>query len=400
MSRPKIPILTAEELEALRARSDQALGLPGRAYFSRHFYEAERRELFAAGWMGVGFASDLPNVGDAQAISIAGWELLLVRSHDGAVRCFHNICRHRGTKVVEGKCSSQELRCPYHGWSYDLDGSVLSAPSIAGERNGECSRIRKDDLALVPVSCGQWFDVIFVNIDDQALPMREHLRPAIARIQASFDLSEACPASCGSNGTFNYEANWKIVLEGAIEDYHLPAIHSAFAHGDDYVIEDGGNVYAGFSSRSGAQDAARRFEVESDGLQLPMTKRMFESGIVESTVLFIFPNTVLSCGPYWISTSLVKPTGPESAEYVTKTQFLGEAAHDRYAALREKDTAYWNEVFGEDEPIWESIQALSWQRDELGLATHFSPHWERGLHLFQLYVADKLTPKAAAVQPT
>jgi len=387
---PSDTLLTAEEVKALRTRTDHALGLPGRAYFSPEFYEAERRRLFAAGWMGVGFGSDLPNSGDAKAVSIAGWELLLVRGADGSIRCFHNVCRHRGMKVVDGECTGRTLRCPYHSWTYSLEGKLLSTPAIAGVRRNEAPGIERELLGLAQVRCEQWFDVCFVNIDGQALPLADHLRPVTSRIERSFELTDVKPASGGRSGKFAYAANWKIVLEGSIEDYHLPFVHRAFSHSADYSVEDGGNVYAGFSSRRSVAEAARRYEVEADGVRLPMMPRMQQSGTAEALVLFIFPNTVLSCGPYSVSTSLIVPTGPESVEYVAKTQFVAEGNSDRYAALRQKTAEYWNEVFAEDQPIWETVQRLVRQRDELGLATRFSPHWERGLHLFQLYVADKL----------
>jgi choline monooxygenase len=391
MRQSRIPILTPEEVQALRAPSDSALGLPGRAYFSREFYEAERRKIFAAGWMGVGFASELPEVGDAKAVTIAGWELLLVRASDRSIKCFHNICRHRGMKVVDGKCSTRALRCPYHSWTYGLDGKLLTTPAVAGIRRNESPGLNKEALGLLPVRCEQWFDVVFVNLDEQALPLMEHLKSVISRVERSFDLSLVLPAPGGRSGKFSYAANWKVILEGSIEDYHLPFVHRAFDHSADYSTEDGGSVYAGFSSRRTVEDAIRRYQTKVDDLHLPMMPNMLKTGVVESLVLFVFPNTVLSCGPYSISTSLIVPTGPESVDYLASTNFVREATDERYSPLREKNAEYWNEVFGEDEGIWETVQAQSHVREELGLATRFSPHWERGLHLFQLYVADKLT---------
>lgn len=390
-------LLSPNELDALRGPSETASGLPGRAYFSDDFYEAERRKVFAAGWMGAGFASDLPNVGDVKPVSIAGWELLLVRATDGSIRCHHNVCRHRGMKVIEGSCSVRNLRCPYHSWTYNLEGRLIATPAIAGVRQNDSPGIDKEGLGLLSVRCEQWYDVIFVNIDGQAPPLQEHLQPMISRIEKTFDISQIRPASGGRNGKFSYAANWKIVLEGSIEDYHLPFVHRAFDHSTDYCTEDGGHVYAGFSSRRSVEEAVLRYETEEDGLRLPMMPQMASSGVAESTVLFVFPNTVISCGPYTMSTSIIVPTGPASSDYISKTGFVGEGAQERYAPLREKSGAYWKEVFGEDEPVWETIQALSRQREELGLGTRFSPHWERGLHLFQQYLIHKLMPEATPI---
>ncbi|CAB3745575.1 Carnitine monooxygenase oxygenase subunit [Paraburkholderia sediminicola] len=396
MRQPKTPIVTPEELQALRAPTGVALGLPGRAYFSTDFYEAERRNIFATGWMGVGFAHELPEVGDAKAVTIAGWELLLVRASDRSIKCFHNVCRHRGMKIVEGECSARDLRCQYHAWTYSLDGKLVATPGIAGVRQNDSPGISRDALGLLSVRCEQWLGVVFVNLDGHALPLVEHLKPAISRVERSFDLSSIEHTPGGRQGTFHYAANWKIVLEGSIEDYHLPFVHRAFDHSADYATEDGGSVYAGFSSRRTLDEAARRYEAESDGLRLPVMPTMSKTGMTESMVLFVFPNTVLSCGPFSISTSLIVPTGPESTTYRSTTHFVREAAHERFRAVRERSADFWKDVFGEDEKIWKSLQAQCHVRHELGLATRFSPQWERALHLFQLFVADRLAPKRAS----
>ena len=396
MAQTIIPLLTPDDVRALRAPTDSALGLPGRSYFAPEFYEAERRKIFAAGWMGVGFASDIPNPGDARAVTIAGWELLLVRDAEGGIRCFHNVCRHRGMKVVEGKCSARNLRCRYHSWTYGLDGKLLATPAIAGIRQNESVGIDKAALGLAPVRCEEWLGVVFANIDGQALPLREHMRSVINRVERSFEVDQVEPAPGGRSGEFSYAANWKIILEGSIEDYHLPFVHKAFDYSADYVTEDGGSVYAGFSARRSIEEATRRYATEGDGgLQLPMFPKMVAAGVAESMALFVFPNTVLSCGPYAISTSLIVPRGPERTDYLAKTHFLREAGAARYEALRLKNAGYWKEVFGEDEAIWETLQTQSRVRDELGLATRFSPHWERAMHLFQLYVADKVGEQVA-----
>jgi choline monooxygenase len=397
MRQAKTSIIAPEELQALRVPTGTALGLPGRAYFSPDFYEAERRDIFAPGWMGVGFAHEIPEVGDAKAVTIAGWELLLVRATDRSIKCFHNVCRHRGMKIVEGECSARNLRCQYHAWTYGLDGKLVATPGIAGVRQNESPGINRDALGLLSVRCDQWLGIVFVNLDGHALPLIEHLKPAISRVERSFDLSALEHAPGGRHGTFHYAANWKIVLEGSIEDYHLPFVHRSFDHSTDYATEDGGSVYAGFSSRRTLDEAARRYEAECDGLRLPVMPIMSNTGMTESVVLFVFPNTVLSCGPFSISTSLIAPIGPESTAYHSTTHFVREATHERFRAVRERSAEFWKDVFTEDENIWKSLQAQCHVRHELGLATRFSPQWERALHLFQLFVVDKLTRKQPRV---
>src|SRR5438046_1685522 len=122
------PVLSAAEVDELNQPTDSAAGLPGRAYFQPDFFEAERHKVFARGWMAVGFASAIPNAGDVVPVSIAGWELVIVRDKDGGILCFHNVCRHRGMKVVGQACNARRLSCPYHAWTYGLDGKLLATP--------------------------------------------------------------------------------------------------------------------------------------------------------------------------------------------------------------------------------------------------------------------------------
>ena len=387
-----IPIIPESTAAALDQPTGTALGLPGRAYFDAGFYESERKSIFAAGWMTVGFASQVPKPGDVAPISIAGWELVMVRGRDGGIQVFHNVCRHRGMKVVGKACNARTLACPYHYWTYGLDGKLLATPAIGGPSEPAAPGIDPAQLSLVPVASGVWFDFVFVNIDGNAPPLDQHLKPVRERVEASFDLSQVKLGEGGRNGTRGYPVNWKVVLEGSIEDYHLPFVHKAFNHSKDYHTEEGGAVYAGFSSKRGLDEAAKRYgALDNAGVTLPTFPAMKKSGIAETVVLFIYPNAVLSCTPTYVSTSFMIPDGPEHTTYVSQTNFVGDGATDpAYKHLREDNAAFWNEVFNEDDGIWKTIQHMSHVREGLGLPTRFSPHWERALHAFQKYVAGRL----------
>jgi choline monooxygenase len=235
--------------------------------------------------------------------------------------------------------------------------------------------------------------VVFVNLDQQALSLREHLQPMLSRLEQSIDIDCLRPSLAEQSRKYSFAANWKVVLEGSIEDYHLPFLSQAFTHSADYTTEDGGNVYAGFSSRDGGHGAGQPFDGQDGSVRLPIMPGILKKGIAESLVLFLFPNTVLSCGLHSINVSLILPTGPESVDYLSTTHFVPDAYEARYKALREQAASYWTTAIEEHEELWRTVQAQSRIREELGLATRFSSHWERGLHLFQLYVADKISHK-------
>jgi len=112
--------------------------------------------------------------------------------------------------------------------------------------------------------------------------------------------------------------------------------------------------------------------------------------IVETLLLMIYPNTLLICSPNWISISLIIPMGPENTVCIAKTYFAEGGHTEPYAAIREESGKYWKSIFDESGRIWAEIQALQRQREELGLATRFSLYFERCLHLFQLYIAERL----------
>ena len=151
-------LLTAQEIADLQRPINLACGLPGKAY-GETFYQLKQRELFPRTWCAVGTGSEIPNPGDVMEVDLAGWPLLAVRGTSGAVKCFYNICRHRGNKLVEGKrCNLQRLSCSWHGWTYDLDGNLLSTRDLGGAGVHEAPGFEPQSLALKQVRTERWLD--------------------------------------------------------------------------------------------------------------------------------------------------------------------------------------------------------------------------------------------------
>src|SRR5262245_44270395 len=123
-------ILGQSTIEALKRPAGKAFGLPGAAFTSETFHALENERLFPRSWTAAGVASDIPNAGDALPVTVAGLPLVLVRDRDGQVRAFHNMCRHRGMRLVAEPCSGKSvLRCPWHSWTYALDGRLMATPN-------------------------------------------------------------------------------------------------------------------------------------------------------------------------------------------------------------------------------------------------------------------------------
>ncbi len=140
--------------------------LPAEAYTDPGRLAAEQKRIFARTWQPVGRAAQLANPGDYFTTQLVGEPLLLARDSEGKLRGFYNVCRHRAGPPAEG-CGSRKLfRCGYHGWTYGLDGHLISAPEFEGVEN-----FRREEFGLVPARTEEWSGLIFANLDEQAQPL-------------------------------------------------------------------------------------------------------------------------------------------------------------------------------------------------------------------------------------
>lgn len=379
-------LLERSDIDSLQRPTHLAEGLPGRVFTDPDFFELEARRLFGRSWTAVGFGADIPNPGDVTPVSLAGYELLLVRGSDGDVRCFHNICRHRGMKLVSGKSHVSAIRCGWHSWTYDLEGALVATPNIAGIRSNACEGFDKDKLGLREVRSAKWFDIIFVDLSGQASPLEQQLAPLSQRLShVQFD-------QCRTDGVITdseTRVNWKVIIEGGIEDYHLPFVHKSLTYSDTYKFEDGGAAYLGFSTSRPVIDAVRRYNGESTGGEraLPVFPNLRDRQEVESAVLFIMPNAIVAAIPTHVRLSVLLPQGPAHTIRRQCSYFVGDAGTaPEYAELRQQTHDFWREIWEEDGAYMNEIQHMSSVRDRLGMTTRFSPHWERGVHAFQKYL--------------
>ena len=186
-------ILGAEAIEAIGQPIESARSLPAAAYTSDAFFRLEQNRLFPRTWTCVAFAQEISEPGDAVPLMIAGLPVILLRDKDGEIRAFHNVCRHRATMVLrEPRSGLSELQCPYHHWTYGLDGSLRAAPYFLGPGQGPLGGLDVDNNGLVPVRVGVWNQCVFVNLAGNARPLDEYLAP-ISELYGGYDLSALRP---------------------------------------------------------------------------------------------------------------------------------------------------------------------------------------------------------------
>jgi Rieske 2Fe-2S family protein len=195
-------------------------GLPGRDYFAPEVWEAEQDSVFTTSWFCVGRAEEVPDPGSFVVRSLGEEEILVVRGKDARVRAFYNVCRHRGSVLCEQPEGTAKgaFVCPYHNWSYDLQGALVGTPNVDREDG-----LDRDAFGLRPVSCEVWEGFVFVaQRPNRALVEQLALEPDGPLDYDRYRLGEL---RVGRRVTYEVAANWKIVHDNFNECLHCPSVH-------------------------------------------------------------------------------------------------------------------------------------------------------------------------------
>ncbi len=235
MSESEHNLLRRAELEATLRPFAEARPLAGPPYRDPRIFAAEVETLFLKMWVCVGHQSHLGSSGDYLMRELGDESVIVTRGADGSIRAFYNVCRHRGTRLLDDGAGTglDCIRCPYHSWAYGLDGSLIAAPLM-----DEVDGFDKADYGLTPVRCETWNGFVFVNFDPDAA--------ALAECLADFpDFSRFGMDRMGLGATHEYEvaANWKLVCENYGECYHCPTNHPQLNPVSHY--RSGGDSFAG-----------------------------------------------------------------------------------------------------------------------------------------------------------
>ncbi|MFN4193574.1 MAG: aromatic ring-hydroxylating oxygenase subunit alpha [Tabrizicola sp.] len=213
------PALAA--LTELRANVGLPFGLaramPKSVYTCPEFAEAERHHIFAQEWLCAGRADALPDPGDYLTMEIAGEPVIILRDGDGQLRGLSNVCRHRMSTLLEGRGNVRSIVCPYHAWTYNLDGSLRGAPAMA-RNEGFC----KEDVKLPAVRVEDWLGWIMVTLNHEAPPVRDRLA-GVERLVGHLPMASYREVF---REEFRWNTNWKVLAENFMESYHLPVCHA------------------------------------------------------------------------------------------------------------------------------------------------------------------------------
>lgn len=377
-----VEILGEDGLQTTYAPIEEASGLPAPAFLSHEWMDLEHERVFRRSWVFAGAAGELPGTGDCKPIEIAGVPLILVRGDDGEIRGFHNFCRHRGAQIVEETCSSRQIACPYHSWTYRLDGTLKSRPHFLGADQHERFESGGGELLdLVPVRTEVWNGCIFVNVDGNAEDVEEWLAPLIRRTEG-YDFSAI---QWAGKLEFDIEANWKLVYENYMEGYHVFALHPRLIKFAPMNVRWSGE----WDEHVFYNDYIYAEAEEGRGEGLPLYPGLSDQHTRRGLWFLAFPHFAAEVYPDQFTILVAYPDAPDRTREELHIFTIGDSAtDDTYAEPRQALFDMWNDLNWEDINVIERLQRG--RRSPAFDGGRLSPHWEGPTHQFGRRIVDKV----------
>lgn len=196
---------------------ESASAMPPAVYTSDEFLQAELDSVFKKDWFCAGRASSLSQPGDFTTLELAGQPIVVMRNREGQLKAFSNVCLHRMSTLLHGRGNARRITCPYHAWSYDLNGQLLGAPAMSLN-----TTFCKSEMALPSVRCEEWLGWIMVSLNPDAPPVSESLSE-VESLVGDYDMGSYVETFFE---THVWDTNWKVLAENFMESYHLPVCHA------------------------------------------------------------------------------------------------------------------------------------------------------------------------------
>jgi phenylpropionate dioxygenase-like ring-hydroxylating dioxygenase large terminal subunit len=333
---------------------------PASWYVDPRIFDLEKRTVFPYSWQIVARAAQVRDAGQYITAEIAGEPILVVRGNDRLLRGFFNVCRHHAAAVVtdpEGK--TQSLRCPYHGWTYNLEGTLIITPEFAGVRNFERSA-----NGLLPIQTDVWEGWIFVKLDRNGPSLKEFLGKELINKIQPLGLDKL---HWTERRYYTVNCNWKVFIDNYLDGgYHVPHIHS----GLNSVLD-----YTHYTIETGEHWCVQSSPITSDkGEEQTAAVRTGESAFY----YWIYPNLMINWYEGLMDTNLVCPRGVDRTEVIIDFYFadISNSARERNLA----SIAVSERIQAEDKAICESVQ--SGLSSRAFTAGRLSVRREAGGHLF------------------
>ena len=345
-------------------------GLPAESYTDYDFWKKECNTVLSDDWLFVGLVHELKNSGDVIPLSIAGKPIFLVKDIENKISVFHNICSHRCLKLVDEKKNvGKIIKCPYHAWSYNLNGELKAAPHIGGTNHHKPDGFNFSDHGLKSIRTHIWHDWIFINFNGKAKKFNEYAKPLIRRFN-NIDLTKLKYVATLDFGKIN--TNWKFLIENFIEPYHVQFVHKTTTNQplkDHYTFVDGKCYGSGI-------DVEKEDEKNDSALS------------VTSKYLSLFPNFIMGTYfPNQVGVYLNIPISP-SVTLQKRIIYTTDGKSMTKKEIQKIKNIWWS-VHKEDHEMCERLQEgrSSPASNNGGL---LSPVWEKGVQAFQKLIINSI----------
>ena len=392
---PKNPVLS-EILDIVKIKNvskpiDEAHGLPNECYTSPEYQMIEREKIFNDKWTVIGVASSVPNQGDAKPYNLLGIPLVILRDRGNKIRVFHNVCSHRGFKLLSKACTLKNvLRCPYHSWSYDFEGKLIATPHIGGFNIHESEKFDKSKSNLKEIRSKVWMDIIFININNNEIEFNEYIKPLEDRWSkfiSKQDQNLLVRSKDYGYFNLNVKSNWKFAIENYCESYHLPTIHPELNKvsniSEHYHIQGLPNRFAGQGSKKYSQliKGNKTFN-NFKNWQKDLSKN--------SEYIALFPNVMIGLHidhfyAFWLEPISINETKEHLVMY-----YVGDnsANGNELKNMRKENSNFWKGVMSEDIKAIEGMQ--EGRNSPIYNGGNFSPVMDNPTHEFHKWVVGNL----------
>ena len=384
-------LINKKKLDVVSKPIAESHGLPNECYISQEYTKIERKKLFEDKWIVVGVASSVPNKGDAKPFNLLDLPIIILRDKKNKIRVFHNVCSHRGYKILQKPCNIKNtLRCPYHSWAYNTDGKLVATPHIGGMNKHTAKNFNKSDSGLKEIRAAVWLDLIMINLSNNEIPFEKYIKPLSDRWSKFWPEKDRKLISHSNDfGYFQLRANcnWKFAIENYCESYHLPWVHPGL------------NSYSKIEDHYHIQGLPNRFAGQGTTVYNPRLKGkekfpcfpnwpQAKHHIAEYVALF--PNVMLGIHKDHYYAFWLEPVNHKYTIEHMEIYYVGEKAANskKFKSLRKQNHKLWKGVQSEDLNIIEGMQEGRNSPSYNG--GNFSPIMDNPTHHFHKWVATNI----------
>ncbi|MEY2549477.1 MAG: glycine betaine catabolism [Verrucomicrobiota bacterium] len=329
----------------------RAKTLPQRYFVAPEVFEEEQEKIFARQWVLVGHQSEVAKPGDFFVAEVAGESLIVTHDRAQTVRGFYNVCRHRGTRLCEEERGhASAIQCPYHAWTYGLDGRLIGAPHM-----DEMKGFDKEEFSLHPVRLDVWEGFIFVNLAERPAALDKWFGP----LEGKFSQWNLGQLRSAKRVDYDVQANWKLMFENYSECYHCPGVHPMLSKVSPYDSAENDLTAGPFLGGFMRINKGKSLTMSGDACAMKIDhEHDHEQEQEDGDRVFyysIFPNMLLSMHPDYVMVHQLWPQSPEQT-LIRCDWFFHPEAFDQPSFNPEDAIEFWDVTNKQDWHVCELSQ--------------------------------------------